>query len=350
MRVEDFITAHDETWRQLEDLLDRLRRGRGGRFSGPEVIAFGSLYRQATTDLALAQRQYPHAEVTRYLNALVARAHPYVYRNETLDLGRVVLFYRRGLPRAFRDAGVYVLVAFLVSAVAAALSFAVTLTHPDAANILLPMEARAIVPLVKHGRLWMDVAGGTNSAVASFIMTNNLRVAFFAFAGGIALGLVTLYILIFNGIMLGTVAGLCQAYGLSLGLWSFVFPHGVIELSMIFVAGGAGLMLGWATVRPGPRRRQDAVGDAARRSVRLIFGVVPLLVLAGTLEGFLSPSGVPALLKFGVGITTGIVLYSYLLLGGRTPAPAARGLLAAIALVETDAPHERGGWETPPQA
>jgi uncharacterized membrane protein SpoIIM required for sporulation len=324
MRLEEFVTTRREAWRRLEGLLTQLRGARRARISGEQVIAFGSLYRQATADLALAQRDYPHAEVTRYLNALVARAHPYVYRSETLDVGRLVAFYRGELPRAFREAGPFILASFLLSVLAAAVSFAVTVTHPDAANLLLPPGTRAIIPIVQHHHLWVNVPSGTNSAAASFIMTNNIRVVFFAFAGGILAGLVTLYVLVTNAMMLGTVAGLCQAYGLSLGLWSFVFPHGVVELSVIFIAGGAGFMLGWALLRPGLRRCQDAVREAARRALRLIFGAVPLLVVAGILEGFLSPSPAPALLKFGVGIGTGVLLYTYLWRAGRPPRRAAR--------------------------
>ncbi|GAC1396746.1 MAG: stage II sporulation protein M [Chloroflexota bacterium] len=289
------------------------------------MLLFGALYRQAAADLALAQREYPHAEITRYLNSLVARAHPYVYRSELLDLGRLVAFYRTALPQAAREASPYILASFLISLLAAGVSFAVTVTHPDAAAILLPAGSERIVDLIKHHQLWMDVPGGTNSAVASFIMTNNIRVALMAFAGGVLLGLVTVYILVVNGLMLGTVAGLCQAYGLSLGLWSFIAPHGVIELSMIFVAGGAGLMLGWAVLRPGLRRRQDALAVAARRAVLLLFGVVPLLVVAGTLEGFVSPSPLPAVLKFGVGLLTGLVLAGYATTGRRPHGAAGQG-------------------------
>ena len=315
MRVEEFIRGRQDTWHRLEELLARVSHGRKAGLRGREALAFGALYRQATADLALAQRDYAHADVARYLNALVARAHPYVYRTEILDLRRLVVFYSTGLPQAFREMGRFVLAAFLISALAGTLSFAVTVTHPDAANLLLPATARGIISLVRHHQLWFDVPSGTNSAAASFIMTNNMRVAILAFAGGVLCGLLTLYILITNGIMLGTVAGLCQAYGLSLGLWSFVFPHGVIELSVIFLSGGAGLAMGWAVLRPGPRRRQDQLTAAARRGVTLLFGAVPLLAIAGTLEGFLSPSAAPALLKFGVGIVTGAALYTYLLRG-----------------------------------
>lgn len=324
-RIEEFVAARDASWRQLEKLLAQVRRTNRSRLSGEEIIAFGALYRQITADLALAQRDYPHAEATRYLNALVGRAHAYVYRSEVLDLSRLVAFYKTEFPRAFREASRFVLAAFLISAVAAIGSFMATVIHPEAANILLDASERSIIPLVQQHRLWVDVPNGTNSAVASLIMTNNIEVAILAFAGGILFGLLTLYILLTNGIMLGTVAGLCQAYGLSMQLWTFILPHGVLELSVIFIAGGSGFMLGWSLLRPGLRRRTDALGVAARHAVRLIIGAAPLLIIAGSIEGFLSPSHAPALLKVAVGAGTGIVLYSYLLRAGRPRQTTRRG-------------------------
>jgi uncharacterized membrane protein SpoIIM required for sporulation len=130
-------------------------------------------------------------------------------------------------------------------------------------------------------------------------------------------GLLTVYVLIFNGLLLGAIAGLCQAYGLGQALWSFVLPHGVTELSVIFVAGGSGLMLGHAILRPGLLRRSDALAAAARRAVRLLFGCMALLVVAGTIEGFVSPSDLPVWAKYGIGALSGLALYGYWLLAGR---------------------------------
>ena len=149
-------------------------------------------------------------------------------------------------------------------------------------------------------------------------MQNNIQVAFLAFGSGILGGVVTVWIMVFNGLLLGGLTGLTSHYDLGFDLWTFVIGHGVIELSVIFIAGGAGLTLGWAIIHPGLLRRRDALALAARKSVRLIIGCVPLLVIAGTIEGFISPAeNIPWPVKWSIGLVSGLLLYSYLLLAGR---------------------------------
>lgn len=310
------MAAHRPQWQRLEELLQRLRG-----LSDDDVLAFGHLYRQTTSDLAVARRDYPYDRVTPYLNGLVARAHPFIYRGEAMDAGRLATFYRATFPRAFRRTLPFTVAALLLTAVPAAVCFVVTAARPDAAYVLLPGVAERLLPIVQHHQLWFNSPSGSESYVSSFIMTNNIRVALIAFAGGALVGLLSIYILVFNGIMLGTLAGVVQYYGLSLGLWSFIAAHGVIELSVIFIAGGCGLQLGWALLHPGLQRRSYACLAAGRTAMTLILGAVPLLVIAGLLEGFLSPSPAPALLKLAAGLLTGALLYGYLFSAARRAEP-----------------------------
>jgi uncharacterized membrane protein SpoIIM required for sporulation len=325
--VDDFVAAHRPDWQRLEDLLRRMHGGRLRGLSDDDVLAFGHLYRQSTSDLAVARRDYPYDPVTSYLNGLVARAHPFVYRGEAMDVGRLAGFYRVTFPRAFRRTLPFTATAFLLTLVPALVCFCITAVRPDAAYVLLPGVADQLLPIVQHHHLWFNSPSGSQSYVSSFIMTNNIKVALIAFAGGILLGLLSVYILVTNGIMLGTVAGVVQYYGLSLGLWSFIAAHGVIELSVIFISGGCGLQLGWAVLHPGLRTRADACMQAGRTAMVLMLGAVPLLVVAGILEGFLSPSHAPAVLKLGAGLLTGVLLYGYLFTAGR-PRRAPRAALA----------------------
>lgn len=317
MTVDTFVAAHHPDWQRLEELLRRMSGGRLGGLSDDDVLAFGHLYRQATSDLAVARRDYPYDAVTTYLNGLVARTHPFVYRGDAMDTKRLASFYRTTFPQAFRRTFPFTLAAFLLTLVPGLVCFLVTVRRPDAAYILLPGTAEQLLPIVQSHHLWFSSATGSQSLMSSFIMTNNIRVALIAFAGGALLGTFSVYILVFNGIMVGTLAGVVQYYGLSLGLWSFVVGHGVIELSVIFISGGCGMQLGWAILRPGLYRRTDAFVLAARSAMTLILGAVPLLVIAGTIEGFLSPSHAPALLKLAVGLLTGVLLYGYLFTSGR---------------------------------
>jgi len=141
-------------------------------------------------------------------------------------------------------------------------------------------------------------------------MTNNLSVCFIAFASGIVFGLGTLYSMFFNGLLIGVIGAACQQHGMSIDLWSFVAPHGSLELPSIILAGAAGFRLGHGVLFPGYYRRRDSVALAAAEATRIVAGIIPLLVIAGLLEGFFSPSAAPVWLKF----TTGGALFTALLM------------------------------------
>ena len=317
MNVDEFVRARQSTWQRLSDMLDGLQRGRLSQLSVPELEELGRLYRAATSDLAIARRDYPDHRVAIYLNQLVGRAHHRVYRGEALELRRVSRFFLSGFPRLFRQTGRYTALAAALFLGAAAVGYAIVYINPDMAEQLLPAQMQNLIPIIKRGEMWTDIPAQMRSIASSFIMTNNIQVAFLAFAGGVLFGLLSGYVLLFNGLTLGVIGALCQRYGLALPLWSFVLPHGVIELSVIFIAGGSGLMLGHALLSPGLHRRRDALAQAAQKAVRLIIGSVPLLVIAGTIEGFISPSGLHPWGKIGIGLLTGAGLYGYLLLAGR---------------------------------
>jgi uncharacterized membrane protein SpoIIM required for sporulation len=128
-------------------------------------------------------------------------------------------------------------------------------------------------------------------------MTHNVSVTFLVFAAGITFGIGTIYLLALNGLLLGTVAALCMKHKLALEFWSFVLPHGSFELMAVFIAGGAGLILGHALVDPGPYRRVETLSVRSRDAVKLVLGCVPLLIVAGVTEAFFSPSPVPPEIK-----------------------------------------------------
>jgi uncharacterized membrane protein SpoIIM required for sporulation len=317
MRAEEFYQSRKSEWEALSHLLDKCQGDMRG-LSESQVRDISRLYRSVTSDLALAQRDFPRNEVTLYLNQLVARAHAVVYRSEPLALKSLWHFAVAGFPRLFRETWVFTFIAALFFLIPAIGSGVGVYAKPELATSLLPPEAHRLIGVVEDKELWIDIPVEERPYASSFIMTNNIRVSFLAFASGLTAGLMTLWVLSFNGLMIGALTGLTSFHGIGFELWTFVIGHGVIELSVIFMAGGSGLMLGWSILRPGLMRRRDSLAQAARKAVYLLLGAVPWLVIAGTIEGFISPSETIAIpVKWGVGIVSGIFLYGYLLLAGR---------------------------------
>jgi len=325
MNADEFYTWRKSDWQTLTDLLDRAHGAGMRRLSPGEIETLGRLYRATTSDLALAKRDFPHHRVTIYLNQLVARAHAVVYRGEPLAYRRMLRFATQGFPRAFRQAAPFIIAAALMMVLPALIAGVATGWQTEAARWLLPPSAQALVEQIEAQDLWVDIPIQDRPYASSFIMQNNIRVSFMAFGGGVLAGLPTLWTMVINGLLLGGITGLTIHYQIGFELWTFVIGHGVIELSTICIAGGSGLMLGWAVIRPGLLSRRDALALAARRAVRLLIGCVPLLVIAGVIEGFISPAEMlPWQVKWFVGLGSGAVLYGYLLLAGRTPAAKER--------------------------
>jgi len=252
------------------------------------------------------------------LNQLVARAHGVVYQGEPLAFNRMWDFVTAGFPRLFRETFIFTLIAFMMFALPAAAAGISTAIAPQSAEWLLPAEVQAVIPIVQNKKLWTDIPVQERPFASSFIMQNNIRVSFLAFSSGLTGGLLTLWVLVENGLIFGGLLGVTSYYGVGSDLLAFVIGHGVIELSVTFMAAGSGLMLGWAIIHPGLLRRRDALAQAAQKAVRLLGGAAPLLVIAGLIEGFVSPSEtVPWQVKAAVGIGSGILLYTYLCFAGR---------------------------------
>jgi uncharacterized membrane protein SpoIIM required for sporulation len=184
-------------------------------------------------------------------------------------------------------------------------------SDPNFLELLVPDD---LIRLVRDdGQLWMGRIMGNSPGNSSGIMTNNIGVCLRTIAGGLLAGLGTLYILIFNGLLIGAIAALVAQNNLAFPFWAFVLPHGALELPAIFISGGAGLMIAKALLFPGNYRRFDAFKRYGPTVARTIFGMIPMLLIAGAIEGFISPHpAIPDVLKYMLGgvIFLGLIVYS----------------------------------------
>ena len=319
MNLDRFIADRRPSWDELDSLLVAAR-GRPERVGADGMRRLGALYRSAAADLALARRRFPAEATVAALEDLVGRAHGVVY-GTAVRRESALRFLTQGYWRRVRERPALL-------AVAAALLFLPMLVaglwawdDPGAAGALLPAQSEAVGEPRTQGTD-LGLSGGERAQFSASISTNNIQVTFAAVAGGIAFGLLTAGVLIFNGIVIGVVAGVGSAAGNGSALVELVVPHGVLELSCIVVAGAAGLRIGWALVDPGRRPRGQALLAEGRAAIELVLGTAVWLVVAGLTEGVVTPLGIGPWWALAVGFGLG-GLYWVLVwrLGAPAPAP-----------------------------
>src|SRR5262249_12837871 len=304
--MRNVLETRRDKWSRLEELIARASRLRLRGLSGEEVREFGRLYRRTATDLAIAREEIQDKRLVNYLNHLVTRAHGAIYRSESSGFGGIVTFFRYEFPAVFRKCFRAILLSFSLFLFSGIFAYVVCSFDEGFADRMVPNLRQDIIA---H-RDWNQKTNEANALWSTTIQTNNITVTFFAFAGGLLLGIGTIYVLIQNGLMLGMVLSLCVRHR----FWDipiFVAGHGVIELSAIFIAGGAGLLLAKSMLLPGDLKRRDALVTNGLLGVKLIMGCVPMLLIAGIIEGFISPSHVPPVFKFAVSGVSAIALIVY---------------------------------------
>jgi uncharacterized membrane protein SpoIIM required for sporulation len=315
MHPDAFAAEREPAWDDLAGLVSRAR-GRARRLPASEILRLGARYREAAADLAYARRSFGDDPVTRRVEALVVRARPLVY-GAPARRGSISAYLARGYWQAIAERPRPLIAAWLLMLVPALLAGLWALADPSAAGGLVPAAYRSVSEphhqgLVLHG-------AGEHAGVSVGIFVNNIQVTFLAYAGGITLGLLTGWVLASNGILLGAVAGLATGAGNGPDLLRLLVAHGVLELSCIAVTAAAGLRVGWSLVEPGPGTRAAALRAEAGRSVGIVLGTMPWLVLAGLVEGFVTGSSSLAV-ALPLGLALGALYWSLVLTLGRDPA------------------------------
>jgi uncharacterized membrane protein SpoIIM required for sporulation len=285
-------------WDRLAGLLGQAGAGGVRQLSRAELRETALLYRQAASDLSTLRQDTTARAYAEHVNQLLARAHHIIYSSRRKGFKPVFLFLRDEYPALVQRNIHYVLLSLIIMLGGAALGSVLTLARPQFMRHMLGPQ---MVETIERHEMWTHSIVGVKPMATSAIMTNNLTVCFEAFAGGIFFGILTIYAMFFNGLLLGVIGVACQQHGMAIDLWSFVAPHGSLELPSIVLSGAAGLRLAHGVLFPGLYRWRDSVALAGAEATRLIAGIIPLLVIAGSLEGFFSPTEAPVWLKFTVG-------------------------------------------------
>jgi uncharacterized membrane protein SpoIIM required for sporulation len=298
-------------WNRLEQLVAASGRKSVTALTPAELQELALLYRQSASDLSTVREDPTSIQLAGYLNQLLGRAHNLIYMGRRSDKRGIWTFYKGIYPRIFRETFADTFLAFLLFFVAGIAGMLMGIADPGFSHYFLGPH---MMQSIENHKMWTDSIVTVKPLASSGILTNNMSVAFAAFAAGIT-GIGTVWMMLMNGLMMGVVAVACWREGMSLPLWSFVAAHGVLELPAIFIAGGAGLGIAKGLLFPGVLPRKESLVQAGAKSVRLILGTIPLLLIAGLVEGFVSPTSLPPAIKFLLAGALGTLLVLYLMSG-----------------------------------
>ena len=310
MNVRRWIARREPNWKRLDGLLQQAEQGIKA-LSATEIKDLASLYRSVSADLARARTNKVGNILTQDLQKLTARGYNQIYQgSQRQEWQQIKQFYLWGFPQVVRESWTYIALATGIFFLAGIIAWWYAWHDPTFIAIAVPQHIIEIVE--EDGELWMGSIVGVEPLASSSITINNLSVCFGAIGGGITAGLYTMFIMAYNGLSIGAVATLVGKNNLAYPFWAFVFPHGSLELPAIFLAGGAGLLIGKAIIFPGKYKRIDVLKQNSIKAAQLLFGIIPMLIIAGTIEGFFSPSPIiPSPIKylFGTGLLILLVLY-----------------------------------------
>lgn len=316
MDLDAFVGAHRAEWERLDALLRAASRG---RLSGHEVDELVTLYQRTATHLSVVRSRAADPLLVARLSSLVARARGAVAGGGSPAWRDLARFLWVGFPAALwrsrawwgAAAAVFLLVGFGVGAW-------VSVSPEVQASIAAPEEVRQLVERDFEEYYSANPA----QSFAAQVWTNNARVSAFAIVSGVLLGVIPVYLLLVNAVNVGVAGGLMAANDRAGLFFGLITPHGLLELTAVFVAVGVGVRVGWTVVDPGPRRRTDALAAEGRAAVGVALGLVLVLLVSGVIEAFVTPSPLPTWARIGIGVVAEVAFLAYVVVLGRRAADA----------------------------
>jgi len=321
--VNRFVDERTPVWTRLEQLLRRVDQEGLSSLHLAGARELSKLYRAVSSDLIRARTEQVNASVVDYLNDIVARSYAIIHGTPASTERRILEFFVHGFPRLFRKEWRAIALAAAMLGTGAVVGAVFVAADPQSHGALIPEMHQVHTPGERVGREELDGGGAAPDQAAAFsgwLFTHNIEVTFVVFALGITFGVGTAALLFYNGVPLGALAMQYHQAGLDTFFWAWILPHGIPELTEVAVAGGAGLIVARGLWLPGRRRRRDALTAEAATAAALVLGGMPILVLAGVIEGTISQIHEPVLpyeAKLGFAAVIAAGLYYYLLAAGR---------------------------------
>ncbi len=297
-----FVTRKQQQWQDLTVILERAKIQGLKALPPTDLARLGSLYRRTAADLAYSRTQHATQELVFYLNELVGQGHGILYQHtsEATPANAVLDFFRYDFPAVMRKRMPFVAAAFLITLLAIFIAYRMVLDNPADSKFFISADMQDSVDAWKKG--FADngtISAGEGAAFAAFLMTHNLSVGIGAFVTGMTV-IMPPYLLFENGAMMGALIAEVKPTGYLVSMWAGLLPHGICELGAIFICGGAGMLLAWSFIAPGPYRRRDALLLNAKDAVKMVIGTIPMFIIAGIIEGNVSHSALPHFLKFSL--------------------------------------------------
>ncbi len=320
MRAARFLETRVNTWNRLESIVSKAASKGLKALNDKELHELTRLYPAVAIDVARARMYQIDPMTQQRINQLSISAHGLLYRRKNINYMRAIReFFYHGYPRLFRRLWPYLMLATVLFIISTLGAYVSTVLKPSNAYLYVP--GRLDLTEQESGVTSKDISERFRQMpkppMAAGIMVNNISVAFNAFALGITAGIGTCYILIFNSMMLGGFAGHFANYGLTYEFWSFIAPHGVLEIFAILISAAAGLKLGLSLAIPGKLTRAASLRAGAHDAVLLVLGTIPMFIVAGMIEAFITPTYLPGFIKIWIGVCAALLTIAYLLLAGR---------------------------------
>ena len=315
MNIQRWIAKREPNWQRLDSLLRQIEKKGANSLEAKEIGELGNLYRLLKADLTRARTQNLGNSLIINLQTLKNRAYKQIEiginknsrRKECLG---IIQFYRWGLPAIVQQTFPYIALSTALFLLGVLVGSFYSWQDPTFMSLIVPSS---IISKVRDdGQLWTGSIAGIEQAACLKITINNLRISLGAVLGGITAGVFTVYIIVFNGLLIGTVATLVGQNNLAYPFWAFVFPHGSLELTGILLAVAAGLLIAKAIFKPGKYSRLNAIKRHTCQAIQLLFAIVPMLIIAGIIESFFSPNpNIPNPIKYLTGIALFLLLIIY---------------------------------------